>query len=74
VADGEFANAKTFEQTFETLSPALCSLKPQLPRDLVRVLARRQARASTSCWKACRTVADLGRAFARHLYEAKRAT
>ena len=39
--DGELADAPTFEEAFDTFVASACTVKPGLPKELVRVLARR---------------------------------
>ena len=41
LADGELADAPTFEEAFDTFVASACTVKPGLPKELVRVLARR---------------------------------
>jgi glycerol-3-phosphate dehydrogenase len=69
LADGEFASARTFEEAFDDFAAGACSLKPQLPPDLVRVLARRHGTGLEDLLEGIRSVADLGRHFGGHLYE-----
>jgi len=69
LADGELANARTFEEAFDNFAAGACSLKPQLPSDLVRVLARRHGTGLEELLEGIRSVADLGRHFGGHLYE-----
>ena len=69
LADGELANAPTFEQAFDRFVAGAAQTKPGLPPDLVRVLARRHGTALEELLEGIRTVADLGRHFGGHLYE-----
>jgi len=71
LADGEFADAKTFKEAFENFAAGACSLKRHLPPDLVRVLARRHGTGLDDLLEGVRTVADLGRNFGGHLFEAE---
>jgi glycerol-3-phosphate dehydrogenase len=69
LADGEFANAATFEQAFDRFAAGAAQTKPGLPPDLVRVLVRRHGTGIDGLLEEVRTVADLGRCFGGHLYE-----
>ncbi len=69
LADGELANAPTFEQAFDRFVDGAAQAKPGLPPDLVRVLARRHGTALDELLEGVRTLADLGRHFGGHLYE-----
>jgi len=69
--DGEFADAPTFEEAFDRFVASAASLKPPLPHDLVRTLARRHGTGLDDLLDGVRTVADLGRCFGGHLYEAE---
>ncbi|SKA38562.1 glycerol-3-phosphate dehydrogenase [Enhydrobacter aerosaccus] len=71
LADGEMADAPSFEQAFDRFVEGACAAKPGLPRDLVRVLARRHGTGLDDLLDEVRTVADLGRCFGGHLYEAE---
>jgi glycerol-3-phosphate dehydrogenase len=69
LADGELANAPTFEQAFDRFVAGAAQAKPGLPPDLVRVLARRHGTGLDELLEGIRTEADLGRHFGGHLYE-----
>ncbi|WP_428667108.1 glycerol-3-phosphate dehydrogenase [Reyranella sp.] len=69
LADGELADAPTFEQAFDRFVAGAAQAKPGLPPDLVRVLARRHGTAFDELMEGIRTVGDLGRHFGGHLYE-----
>jgi len=69
LADGELANAPTFEEAFDRFVAGAAQAKPGLPPDLIRVLARRHGTALDELLEGIRTVADLGRHFGGHLYE-----
>ena len=67
--DGELADAPTFEEAFDLFVDGACKVKPALPPDLVRVLARRHGAGLDELLEGVRTVDDLGRHFGGHLYE-----
>jgi glycerol-3-phosphate dehydrogenase len=69
LADGELADAPTFEQAFDTFVEGAAMVKPGLPKDLVRVLAQRHGSAFDELLEGVRTVTDLGRHFGGCLYE-----
>jgi glycerol-3-phosphate dehydrogenase len=69
VADGELGDAPTFEEAFDRYVDSAASVKPGLPKELVRVLARRHGSGLDDLWQGVKTVADLGRHFGGHLYE-----
>ena len=69
VADGEMADAPSFEEAFDTFVAGACAVKPSLPKELVRVLARRHGVGIDDLLEGVKTVADLGRHFGGHLYE-----
>jgi glycerol-3-phosphate dehydrogenase len=71
LTDGELADAPTFEEAFDRFVAGAQATKPQLPADLVRVLARRHGTGLDDLLEGVRTVADLGQAFGGHLYEAE---
>jgi glycerol-3-phosphate dehydrogenase len=71
VYDGEMADAPSFEQAFDLFVAGAAANKPKLPKDLVRVLARRHGSGLDDLLENVRTVADLGRHFGGHLYEAE---
>ena len=69
VYDGEMADAPTFEEAFDQFVDAAARIKPGLPRELVRILARRHGSGLDELLEQVKTVADLGRFFGGHLYE-----
>ena len=69
--DGEFADAPTFEEAFDRFAASAAGVKPGLPVELVRVLARRHGTGLDDLLAGVKTVADLGRHFGGHLYEAE---
>jgi glycerol-3-phosphate dehydrogenase len=69
VADGELADAPTVEEAFDTFVASACTVKPGLPKELVRVLARRHGVGIDDLLTDVKTVADLGQHFGGHLYE-----
>jgi glycerol-3-phosphate dehydrogenase len=69
LADGELADAPTFEEAFDTFVASACTVKPGLPKELVRVLARRHGIGIDDLLTDVKTVADLGQHFGGHLYE-----
>ena len=69
VFDGELADAPTFEEAFDRFVDGAAQTKPGLPRELVRVLARRHGSGLGELLDQVKTVADLGRHFGGHLYE-----
>ncbi|MBI3197766.1 MAG: glycerol-3-phosphate dehydrogenase [Rhodospirillales bacterium] len=69
VFDGELADAPTFEEAFDRFVDGAAQTKPGLPRELVRVLARRHGSGLGELLEQAKTVADLGRHFGGHLYE-----
>ncbi|NDH61323.1 MAG: glycerol-3-phosphate dehydrogenase [Alphaproteobacteria bacterium] len=69
VYDGEMADAPTFEEAFDQFVDAAARIKPGLPRELVRILARRHGSGLDELLEHVKTVADLGRCFGGHLYE-----
>ena len=71
LVDGELADAPTFEEAFDRFVAGAAAVKPQLPRELVRVLARRHGTGLDDLLEGVKTVADLGRHFGGHLYEAE---
>ena len=71
LADGELADAPTFEEAFDTFVASACVVKPGLPKELVRVLARRHGIGIDDLLTDVKTVADLGQHFGGHLYEAE---
>jgi glycerol-3-phosphate dehydrogenase len=71
VADGEMADAPTFEEAFDRFVNGAAAAKPGLPKALVRVLARRHGTGLDDLLEDVKTVADLGQCFGGHLYEAE---
>ena len=69
LAGGELADAPTFEQAFDNFVNAAAVVKPGLPKELLRVLARRHGVAIDDLLEGIKTVADLGQHFGGHLYE-----
>jgi glycerol-3-phosphate dehydrogenase len=69
VADGEIADAPTFEQAFDRFADGAAAAKPGLPKEFVRVLARRHGTGLDDLLDDVKTEADLGRYFGGHLYE-----
>jgi glycerol-3-phosphate dehydrogenase len=71
LADGEMADAPTFEEAFDRFVAGAAAAKPGLPQELIRVLARRHGSGLEDVLENVNGVADLGRAFGGHLYEAE---
>jgi glycerol-3-phosphate dehydrogenase len=71
LADGELADAPTFEEAFDRFVDGAIAVNPGLPTELIRVLARRHGTGLDDLLETVTTVADLGRAFGGHLYEAE---
>ncbi|MCF8531879.1 MAG: glycerol-3-phosphate dehydrogenase [Reyranella sp.] len=69
VFDGEMADAPTFEEAFDRFVDGAAATKPGLPRELVRVLARRHGSGLDELLENVRTIDDLGQCFGGHLYE-----
>ncbi len=69
VYDGEMADAPTFEEAYDRFVEGAVLIKPELPKDLVRILARRHGSGLDDLLENVRTVGDLGRHFGGHLYE-----
>jgi len=69
LSDGEFADAPTFEEAFDRFADGLALVRPGLPRELTRVLARRHGTGVDELLENMRGVADLGRHFGGQLYE-----
>ncbi len=69
VFDGEMADAPTFEEAFDRFVEGAAATKPGLPRELVRVLARRHGSGLDELLENVRTIDDLGQCFGGHLYE-----
>jgi len=71
VADGELADAPTFEEAFERFVLGAQAANPRLSTELVRVLARRHGTALDNILRNVNTMSDLGRHFGGNLYEAE---
>lgn len=71
LADGEMADAPTFEEAFDRFVAGAATAKPGLPKELVRILARRHGSGIDDVLENVNSVADLGRPFGGHLYEAE---
>ena len=69
--DGELADAPTFEAAFERFAASAAAVHRQLPQELVWILARRHGTGLDDLLEGVRSVADLGRHFGGHLYEAE---
>jgi len=69
VYDGEMADASSFEEAFDQFVDGAAFTKPGLPKDLVRILARRHGSGLDDLLEDVKTVADLGRHFGGSLYE-----
>ncbi|MDP2374536.1 glycerol-3-phosphate dehydrogenase [Reyranella sp.] len=69
VFDGELADAPTFEEAFDRFVDGAAQTRPGLPKELVRILARRHGAGLDELLEKVKTVADLGRHFGGHLYE-----
>jgi glycerol-3-phosphate dehydrogenase len=69
LADGELADAPTFEEAFNRYLDSAATVKSGLPKDLVRVLAHRHGSGLDDLLQGVKTVADLGRHFGGYLYE-----
>lgn len=69
LTDGEFADAPTFEQAFDQFVAGASINRPALPKELVRILARRHGTGLDDLLEDVKTVADLGRHFGGSLYE-----
>jgi glycerol-3-phosphate dehydrogenase len=69
--DGELADAPTFEAAFERFAASAAAVHPQLPQELVWILARRHGTGMDDLLDGVRSPADLGRHFGGHLYEAE---
>ncbi len=67
--DGELADAPTFGEAFDRFVAAVCSVRPGLPADLMRVLARRHGTGLDELLDGVKGVADLGRHFGGCLYQ-----
>ena len=71
LADGEMADAPTFDEAFDRFVAGAAAAKPGLPKELVRVLARRHGSGFDDVLENVNSLSDLGRAFGGHLYEAE---
>ncbi len=71
LADGELADAPTFEAAFDRFAAGAAAVHAQLPQELVRILARRHGTGLDDLLDGVRSVADLGQHFGGHLYEAE---
>ena len=69
LVDGDLADAPTFEEAFDQFVASAAVVKPGLPKELVRVLARRHGSGLDDVLEGVKTVADLGQHFGGHLYE-----
>jgi glycerol-3-phosphate dehydrogenase len=69
LADGELADADTFEEAFDTFVAGAAIVKPGLPKELLRVLAHRHGSGLDELLDGVTSVADLGRHFGGYLYE-----
>ncbi len=69
LVDGDLADAPTFEEAFDRFVASAAVVKPGLPKELLRVLARRHGSGLDDVLEGVKTVADLGRHFGGQLYE-----
>jgi glycerol-3-phosphate dehydrogenase len=69
LADGELADAPTFEEAFERFVDGAAQVKPNLPKELLRALAHRHGSGLDDLLHGAKVVADLGRHFGGYLYE-----
>ena len=69
VDGGEFADAPTYEAAFDDFVNGAAQAYKQLPKELIRILARRHGVCIDELLEGVRTVEDLGRHFGGHLYE-----
>src|ERR1051325_3377413 len=69
LVDGDLADAPTFEEAFDQFVASAAVVKPGLPKELLRVLARRHGSGIDDILEGVKTVADLGRHFGGQLYE-----
>jgi glycerol-3-phosphate dehydrogenase len=69
--DGEFVDAPTFEEAFDRFVAGAAVAKPGLPKELLRVLARRHGAGLDELLENVNSPADLGRSFGGCLYEAE---
>jgi glycerol-3-phosphate dehydrogenase len=71
LVDGEMADAPTFEEAFDRFVAGAAAAKPGLPKELVRVLARRHGSGLDDVLENVNSLSDLGHAFGGQLYEAE---
>jgi glycerol-3-phosphate dehydrogenase len=71
LADGELADAPSFDEAFDRFAAGAAAAKPGLSKELVRVLARRHGTGLDDLLENVKTTEDLGRFFGGHLYEAE---
>ncbi|HKV16329.1 MAG TPA: glycerol-3-phosphate dehydrogenase C-terminal domain-containing protein, partial [Reyranella sp.] len=71
LVDGELADAPSYDEAFDRFAKGASAVKPGLPADLIRVLARRHGTGIDDLLEGVKTPADLGRHFGSHLYEAE---
>jgi glycerol-3-phosphate dehydrogenase len=69
--DGELADAPTFEAAFERFAAGAAAVHPQLPQELVWILARRHGTGLDDLLEGVHSLVELGRHFGGHLYEAE---
>jgi len=69
VDGGEFADAPTYEAAFDDFVNGAAQAYKQLPKELIRILARRHGVCIDELLENISTVDDLGRHFGGHLYE-----
>jgi glycerol-3-phosphate dehydrogenase len=69
LADGELADAPTFDEAFDRFVDGAAAVKPGLPKELLRVLARRHGSGLDDLLTDVTEVADLGHHFGGYLYE-----
>jgi glycerol-3-phosphate dehydrogenase len=65
------ADAATFEEAFDRFVNGAAAAHPNLPKPLMRVLARRHGTGLDDLLDGVKTEADLGQHFGGHLYEAE---
>jgi glycerol-3-phosphate dehydrogenase len=71
LADGELADAATFEEAFDRFVAGAAAAKPRLPDKLLRILARRHGTGLDDLLENVNSPTDLGRCFGGCLYEAE---
>jgi glycerol-3-phosphate dehydrogenase len=69
LADGELADAPTYQEAFERFVEGAISVKRRLPKELLRVLAHRHGSGLHDLLDGIHSEADLGRHFGGQLYE-----